>query len=379
MGAHASKDAQGSSRSQTEKSQRTGVDSIDYGSVLPNGLYPTSQQEYDLHTVRNLILARKLAPFYKGLADIPEDNNNVGGSKAETSAKKIQQAIYSDAIECPICFLYYPSNMNYSRCCDQPICTECFLQTAITAASCPYCTQKPWGIVYSRPSWLFDKDSQDDLTKQHTRQTDSDISTDTARSHHRKAISHTDPNVVLAEHVRPSRNKPQNATRPTPRRNSESVNNNRARGLLRTAVSSQLFGRPGRSASSAAAPEYNPHHHARYMRDLDLDLEDYLVLEAIRMSLAEYEQSQQRRTEEERNRNTTENGTDQQQPEAAATAAAAGVSASSSPCAATTITETRPADNSDNPMSSESDPENAEPKTCQNREIVSNPSPNTLN
>lgn len=66
MGAHASKDAQGSSRSQTEKSQRTGVDSIDYGSVLPNGLYPTSQQEYDLHTVRNLILARKLAPFYKG-------------------------------------------------------------------------------------------------------------------------------------------------------------------------------------------------------------------------------------------------------------------------------------------------------------------------
>lgn len=179
--------------------------------------------------------------------------------------------------------------------------------------------------------------------------------------------------------MRPSRNKPQNATRPTPRRNSESVNNNRARGLLRTAVSGQLFGRPGRSASSAAAPEYNPHHHARYMRDLDLDLEDYLVLEAIRMSLAEYEQSQQRRTEEERNRNTTENGTDQQQPEAAATAAAAGVSASSSPCAATTITETRPADNSDNPMSSESDPENAEPKTCQNREIVSNPSPNTLN
>lgn len=31
-------------------------------------------------------------------------------------------------IECPICFLWYPENINYCRCCHQPICTECFVE-----------------------------------------------------------------------------------------------------------------------------------------------------------------------------------------------------------------------------------------------------------
>ena len=35
---------------------------------------------------------------------------------------------YSDGMECPICFLYYPNPFNYSVCCQQPICTECFVQ-----------------------------------------------------------------------------------------------------------------------------------------------------------------------------------------------------------------------------------------------------------
>ncbi|CAK7897142.1 protein Sip5p [[Candida] anglica] len=36
--------------------------------------------------------------------------------------------LYQDATECPICFLYYPKNMNVSRCCLQMICTECLVQ-----------------------------------------------------------------------------------------------------------------------------------------------------------------------------------------------------------------------------------------------------------
>lgn len=183
---------------------------------------------------------------------------------------------------------------------------------------------------------------------------------------------------MIADHVRPDWNKPQNVTRPTPRRNSESVNNNnRGRGLLRTAVSGQLFGRPGRSASSAAAPEYNPHRHAAYMRDMNLDLEEYLVMEAIRMSLAEYEEAQQRTEQQNR---STEDNTDHD----------TGVSASS-PCA----TEAMPADNSSNPplpsassesaissdqsSSSENELENAAPKTCQHHNLATDPSANTLN
>ncbi|PVU95458.1 hypothetical protein BB561_001814 [Smittium simulii] len=36
--------------------------------------------------------------------------------------------ILKKTIECPICFLYYPQNINYTVCCSKPICTECFAQ-----------------------------------------------------------------------------------------------------------------------------------------------------------------------------------------------------------------------------------------------------------
>lgn len=47
--------------------------------------------------------------------------------------------------------------------------------------------------------------------------------------------------------------------------------------------------RPGRSASSAAATEYN--QHLNNMRDVNMDLEDWMVMEAIRLSLAEQEEN----------------------------------------------------------------------------------------
>lgn len=53
--------------------------------------------------------------------------------------------------------------MNHSRCCDQAICTECFVQikrTEPTAthlvsepAACPYCVQENFGVVYTPPPW----------------------------------------------------------------------------------------------------------------------------------------------------------------------------------------------------------------------------------
>jgi hypothetical protein len=44
------------------------------------------------------------------------------------SAPPLELLLYREAIECPICFLYYPKYVNYTRCCSQPICSECFLQ-----------------------------------------------------------------------------------------------------------------------------------------------------------------------------------------------------------------------------------------------------------
>ncbi|CCC69701.1 hypothetical protein NCAS_0D01200 [Naumovozyma castellii] len=89
--------------------------------------------------------------------------------------------LYKHGSECPICFLYLPGPMNYSVCCQQPICTECFVQirraeahfpheeidptthapreeekdpNLLTSepASCPYCAIPDFSISYIPPT-----------------------------------------------------------------------------------------------------------------------------------------------------------------------------------------------------------------------------------
>lgn len=91
--------------------------------------------------------------------------------------------LYRDAEECPICFLFYPKLMNMTRCCDQPICTECFVQmkrldphvphdepgtTDVPATTdapsnpddlisepvkCPFCAMTEFGVTYDPPEF----------------------------------------------------------------------------------------------------------------------------------------------------------------------------------------------------------------------------------
>ncbi len=93
--------------------------------------------------------------------------------------------LYKGAEECPICFLYYPKNLNMTRCCSQPICTECFVQmkrldphvpheegssaheSAPDAESpaanaddfvsepvkCPFCAMPDFGVIYEPPEF----------------------------------------------------------------------------------------------------------------------------------------------------------------------------------------------------------------------------------
>ncbi|KAI9741698.1 MAG: SNF1-interacting protein [Cirrosporium novae-zelandiae] len=89
----------------------------------------------------------------------------------------LEAYLYKDATECPICFLYYPPYLNRTRCCDQPICSECFVQIkrpdphipehgdqphtnqedgedqqlVSEPAACPFCVQPEFGITYSPP------------------------------------------------------------------------------------------------------------------------------------------------------------------------------------------------------------------------------------
>lgn len=101
------------------------------------------------------------------------------------NGQQIEVTLYKDAAECPICFLYYPPYLNKTRCCDQAICSECFVQIkrpdphppeheqnnpnqptpAVESpesaaepeslvsepAQCPYCQQTNFGVTYEPP------------------------------------------------------------------------------------------------------------------------------------------------------------------------------------------------------------------------------------
>lgn len=98
----------------------------------------------------------------------------------------IEAYLYKDAAECPICFLYYPPYLNKTRCCDQAICSECFVQIkrpdphapehadptapplaavpntepderdsetifVSEPAACPFCVQPEFGVTFDSP------------------------------------------------------------------------------------------------------------------------------------------------------------------------------------------------------------------------------------
>ncbi|WBW71419.1 zf-C3HC4 type zinc finger [Schizosaccharomyces osmophilus] len=200
---------------------------IDGGFLFPHGVYG-SEPSYKVSIVRRLMLERQLMPFYKGLeeysADWPPEKvaevveKALGSQKTMTLRSAIREAkfhtlghskslkrdvknradrsvrsrsnsvsgnshvitqdnhahaistIYANAFECPICFLYYPPNFNYTRCCAQPICSECFVEIRrpdphlptvhandpmpndfdliSEPVKCPYCMTDRFGVVY---------------------------------------------------------------------------------------------------------------------------------------------------------------------------------------------------------------------------------------
>lgn len=108
------------------------------------------------------------------------------------NGQPIEAYLYKDASECPICFLYYPPYLNRTRCCDQPICSECFVQIKrpdphppehaeqpgqnadaengdgtseeqdeteeesqliSEPSSCPFCVQPEFGVTYAPPQF----------------------------------------------------------------------------------------------------------------------------------------------------------------------------------------------------------------------------------
>lgn len=216
---------------------------VDGGYLAPFGTYK-SNLDFNVDIVRELIIQRKLAPFYTPLQDFDDDwtedellkilsqltlhsieiayddeeiddiddhkihkssnfykrqeqkmklkllmekikslqkdeenkffDIKLEGKDDNLPSKDLLLKLYKNPIECPICFLYYPNNLNLSRCCLQPICTECFVQikrldphpphdqqeqsqgnelphTLISEPSnCPYCAMNDFGVIFEK-------------------------------------------------------------------------------------------------------------------------------------------------------------------------------------------------------------------------------------
>ncbi|KAH7403421.1 hypothetical protein BKA64DRAFT_641409 [Cadophora sp. MPI-SDFR-AT-0126] len=133
-------------------------------------------------------------PRSKTLASLTNASKNISSSEIVpreiqlpkdpyVNGQAIEVYLYKDSAECPICFMYYPPYLNKTRCCDQPICSECFVQIkrpdphppehhdpsnaappateanvdpeALVSepACCPYCQQPEFGVTYEHPAF----------------------------------------------------------------------------------------------------------------------------------------------------------------------------------------------------------------------------------
>eukprot|EP00761_Pharyngomonas_kirbyi_P006827 gb/GECH01006836.1/.p1 GENE.gb/GECH01006836.1/~~gb/GECH01006836.1/.p1 ORF type:complete len:311 (+),score=103.70 gb/GECH01006836.1/:1-933(+) len=103
--------------------------------LRPQGLYPRC--DWDERTVRKLIINKSLAPCYPG-----QDEDKLPEDKDPTIE------------ECPICMLNYPGGLNRCNCCNQSICTECYLQIKKPkqgSAVCPFCNASNYSVQYKGP------------------------------------------------------------------------------------------------------------------------------------------------------------------------------------------------------------------------------------
>jgi hypothetical protein len=140
--------------------------------------------------------------------------------------------LYKNASECPICFLYYPPYLNKTRCCDQAICSECFVQikrpdphppehhdddppadppnedfTLVSEPSaCPYCKVPEFGITYEPPPFRRGLAYAHQHHLRSAMSSSSSISSMGVNGHSRRrnqSLSVDSPGVITTDHIRP--------------------------------------------------------------------------------------------------------------------------------------------------------------------------------
>ncbi|KAL5529091.1 hypothetical protein ACEPAG_5065 [Sanghuangporus baumii] len=358
-------------------------DTVDYGYLTPQGVY-TGTPDWNQQIVAQLIIDRRLAPFYRPLDEYDDDwddeqilaarkqppgenvatldssvrsdstgstYTNVSRSSSVHSSlhpgrrpgalkepSRLPEAmVYRGAVECPICFLYYPPNINRSRCCDQAICTECFVQikrsepttTHLVSdpAACPYCVQENFGVTYTPPVWRagIGADGSAPINVLNSRGS-SQQSVETNRNR-RKSFGADSAEVVTIDHIRPDWEAKLAAVRAAVARraNRRIIMRQVGDRLIPVGVTSGRIhplngetviianGDPGvenanenegRSRRSRRRPhQQQPQDINQLLGTVGLggqDLEELMVMEAMRLSLLEHEERQRKEAEEKK-------------------------------------------------------------------------------
>eukprot|EP00158_Paraphelidium_tribonemae_P008867 Partr_v1_DN28711_c3_g1_i3_m61926 putative May negatively regulate the SNF1 kinase (By similarity) len=282
------------------------------------GLDPPLADSSD-HT-KHPTFIRSLSMSTKSLAKrISRNNSTTDISKQESATKlpvsasedalsRLHAEIYKEPVECPICFLLYPRNINYTRCCDHAICTECFIQIKrgadFSPACCPYCVESNFGVYYSFSPLLesdvangssaslarslnadaplmMDSERISDATRMNRSQSQLEIQTPGRKAINRHVVFSDDVRPALMEYIRRQRQAAEDAAR-------------RADLETQMQLGRLLMGRPGRRArTDVPVFEYG----VPFMMDGGANaIEDLMLNEAIRQSLMESERAASQET-----------------------------------------------------------------------------------
>ncbi|KAF1947714.1 hypothetical protein EJ02DRAFT_332449 [Clathrospora elynae] len=266
------------------------------------------------------------------------------------NGQRVEAFLYKNASECPICFMFYPPHLNKTRCCDQPICSECFvqikrpdphppehhgeagsppppeseeeIQLVSEPAACPFCVRPEFGVTYEPPPFrrgiIYNGQGQPPLSSATSAMSStSSLNSPTVTAPGRRratSLAVNDKTVITTDMVRSDWAKKladarahalRRAAAATALHNAAYMMGNisqqegRFLGRRRRIFTSDSAGssgqgtprREGESSSSRAdgsADLFPNRISSRRGNRLD-DLEDLMMMEAIRMSLADQE------------------------------------------------------------------------------------------
>ncbi|KAI0262858.1 hypothetical protein BC834DRAFT_889333 [Gloeopeniophorella convolvens] len=338
-------------------------DIVDFGYLTPQGVY-SGTRDWKEDVVAQLIVDRKLAPFYRPLEDYdaswddeqvlaarrdltpaehestsprsdapsppPKPIHHKRPSVATKESTRITEAaIYRSAAECPICFLYYPPNINRSRCCDQAICSECFVQIkraepttthmVSEPACCPFCVQENFGVVYTPPPWRAGIGSEGwtaptwpESLKDPSRPLDG-ANSRVGKQKRSKSFDFNDPDVVTVDQIHPDWEAKLAAVQAAAARRANrriimrqvgdrlipvGITSGRIHPLPMDGAGSEGDGAGSRRSRRRQQQQQDFNNFLGNMGLGGRDLEELMMMEAMRLSLLEHEAHQRREAEQ---------------------------------------------------------------------------------